>query len=358
MTTHDSRRRELASSWLARHALKIGLLVLVCYFLVQIPERFATIRNAEQIAIAIAILLIAASTQAVLVLMGYVDLSIGSVAGLCGVVAGLMINDGISPGLAIGTGILIGAIVGSINGLLCVYSGLSPVIVTLAGLALYRGMAQLIADTPPHTFGSVMAFLGRGSIASIPVSVLIAAIVLGAVWLFVARTPQGRHVYAIGVNAEAAHLSGVRVKRIVTLAFVVSGASAGLGGILFAARLDSAGSGSLGVGFELDVLTAVLLGGIAFTGGRGTIGGVLIGVLFLGVLKNGMLLMGVPSYWQSVASGIALIVAAGLDRVANATRVVPRASQTGNDPGANPLRPAEQGKSANPRPHEPARSAT
>lgn len=312
------------SELISRGALRIGLLVLVAYFAFRIPSTFATVDNLEQIALSCAIITIVASSQAVLVLMGHVDLSIGSALGLCGVITGLMITQGMPAGVAIVTALVVGAAFGGLIGILSVNFGLSPVIVTLGAMMLLRGMAQLLVDSTPSGLGDTMAFLGRGSIAGIPVSVGIAAIVMGLTWLFVARTPAGRHVYAIGVNVDAAYLSGVRVRLIPTLAYVFSGLTAALGGILYAARLDSAPAGSLGVGFEFDVLTAVLLGGVAFTGGKGTIGGVLVGVIFLGVLQNGMLLLNVAAYWQAVASGAALVLAAGLDRFANRQAVAKR----------------------------------
>lgn len=319
-----ARERSKGPDWLAQNALRIGLVILVIYFTLRIPGTFATVSNFQQIAISSAILLIVASTQAVLVLMGYVDLSVGSTLALSGVITGMLINDGVPAAVALVVALVVGGLVGAAIGLLSVNAKLSPIIITLGAMTLLRGATQLLTDNPPTGFGSTMAFLGRGSIASVPISVLLAVLVLLIVWVFIARMPAGRHVYAIGVNADAAYLSGIRVRLIPTLAYIASGMSAALGGILYAARLDSAPPGSLGVGFEFDVLTAVLLGGIAFTGGRGTIGGVLVGVLFLGVLQNGMLLLNVSAYWQAVASGLALVVAAVLDRFANRQRVTRR----------------------------------
>jgi ribose transport system permease protein len=125
--------------------------------------------------------------------------------------------------------------------------------------------------------------------------------------------PGGRHVYAIGVNPEAAYLSGIPIRRVPFILFALSGASAALAGLIIASRLDSAPTSSLGVGFELTVLTAVLLGGVAFNGGRGSLLGVFAGVLFLGVLQNGLALLNVPFAWQSVTAGGALILSVGLD---------------------------------------------
>lgn len=326
--TQPSRSSAMQSTgrFLVLNALKFGTLILVVFFALEVPDLFLDVANARQVALAGAILLIVSCPQAVLVLMGQVDLSVGSALGVTAVVCGDLLINGFPTSAAIVIALLLGAGIGAVNAYLCVGLGFSPIIVTIGGLTLLRGAAQLIVESPPTGFGPFMAFLGRGDVLGIPVSVWLAALVFFGTLIFLMRSPYGRHVYAIGVNREAAYLSGVAVKTLPALAYIASGVAAAVGGILFAARLDSAPPASLGVGFEFDVLTAVLLGGVAFTGGRGTITGVLIGVVFLGVLKNGLLLMNVSAYWQAVASGLALVAAAGLDRLS--TRVlVPKRSR-------------------------------
>jgi ribose transport system permease protein len=150
--------------------------------------------------------------------------------------------------------------------------------------------------------------------------IAILAFIVAGVYMYL--MPGGRHLYAIGVNKEAAFLSGVNTKRTPYILYIVSGASAGLAGAIYAARLNSAPAGQLGTGFELVVLTAILLGGVSLLGGEGTIFGVLTGVLFLGLLGNGLILIGVASFWQNVASGVALILAIGLSVVTHKLRGV------------------------------------
>ncbi|GLU50336.1 ABC transporter permease [Nocardiopsis ansamitocini] len=298
-----------------RSALMIGLLVLIAFFAVQSPL-FFTVGNVRNIALSSAVLLVVAVPQALLVIMGYVDLSVGSAVGLAGVITGLLIVDHNTPWyLAALAGILVGIACGLFNGFFVAFTKLSPIIVTLGTLQLFRGITQFLRDNPPAGFGTEMGLLGRGVYLGVPVPVWIALAVFALGAFFLYGTPAGRHVYAIGVNQEASFLSGVAVKRLPLLLYGAIGAAAGLGGLLYAARLDSAPPGTLGVNFELEVLTAVLLGGIAFSGGRGTMVGVLLGVLFLGVLHNGMTLMNVPYYGQAIATGLALIAAAGLDEL-------------------------------------------
>ena len=213
-------------------------------------------------------------------------------------------------------GVLAGAAVGLVNGLLVMVSGLSAIIVTLGTLTAVRGLAQTVAPDPVFGFAEGFLALGENELLGIPYLVLIAAAVFLVGWAVLARMPVGRHVYAIGVNPEAACLSGVRVSRLSMILFVVTGAAAGLAGVMLAARLGSAPSGALGVGFELDVLTAVILGGVAFSGGRGTIVGVFLGVLFLGILQNGLTLENVPAAIALMVKGVVLVVAAALDLIA------------------------------------------
>ena len=304
--------RWAAGAVLVRFALPGGFLALMLIFTLKTPL-FLTEGNLVNIAISSAVLLIIAVPTTMLVIMGYIDLSVGSIVGLAGVTTGLLINDGMSWPLAALAGVLLGATIGALNGTLVAVTNLSPIIVTLGMLQLIRGIAEYVADAPPNGFGDGMAALGRGYWLGLPLLVWIALAVFVLGVLFLYYTAAGRHIYAIGVNKEAAFLSGIRTTRLPLLMFTITGAAAGLGGVLVAARLDSAPPSTMGVNLELQVLTAVLLGGVAFTGGRGTIAGALLGVAFLGVLQNGLVLLNASNSIQQIATGSALIVAAGLD---------------------------------------------
>lgn len=257
-----------------------------------------------------AIIAIVAVPAAMLIIAGYIDLSVGSTLALGGIVAGTIMSNGQgAPVLAVAAAIGAGALVGLANGLAAAVFGLSPFITTLGTLTAVRGVAQLVSPLGANNFGDEFGVLGVGTLLGVPVAVWIglAIIVLGA--LFLGLTPAGRHVYAIGVNRRAAHLSGVHVRRLPFLLYLVTGGAAGLAGAITVARLNSAPAGQLGLGFELTVLAAILLGGIALTGGEGTMLGVAVGVLFLGLLNNSLLQLGVTSFWQNVASGVALVAA-------------------------------------------------
>lgn len=265
--------------------------------------------NLRGVFLDVSVIAIAAVPVAMLVIAGYMDLSVGSTLALGGVTAGLVMRDTGSAVLAVTVAVLAGTLVGLVNAFLITVVGLSSFITTLGMLTAARGVAQLLAPLPVSGFDVSFTILGIGAVGGVPVPAVIGAVLLVAAGAFLTLTPAGRHIYAIGVNREAAYLSGVAVRRIPFILYLVSGAAAGLAGAVTVARLNSAPAGQLGAGFELAVLTAVLLGGVALTGGAGNMFGVLVGVLFMGMLTNGLTLLGVPTFWQSVASGVALISA-------------------------------------------------
>jgi len=269
-----------------------------------------------------AVIAIVAIPVALLLIAGYIDLSVGSSLALGGVVASLVMDRASGqPAVAVLLAIVAGGVVGLFNAVVVTVLGLNSFITTLGTLTAVRGIAQLVSPTPRNNFGDQFGLLGVGTLAGIPLSVWIAGLLLIVAGVFLALTPTGRHVYAVGVNREAAYLSGVPIRRLPFWLFILSGAMSGFAGTIVIARLNSAPAGQLGGGFELVVLTAVLLGGVALTGGEGTIFGVLVGVLFYGALNNSLVLLGVTTFWQAVASGLALVAAIALSALTHVLRV-------------------------------------
>ncbi|TCR16264.1 ABC transporter permease [Streptomyces sp. BK205] len=317
MTAADSvltRPRLVASGGLTtlrRQPLIVVLGVMVVAFQLSTGS-FLDPANLRGIATDAATLAIVAVPSALLVISGYLDLSVGSTLALGGLVGGWLAGQGQSPVVAVLGALAAGASVGAVNGVLCCYFGLSAFIVTLGMLTAVRGLAQQLFPLPLSGFGTGFAWLGGARIAGLAAPVVVAALVLVAGALFLALTPAGRHVFAIGVNREAAHLSGIDVRRTPFAMFVITGVAAALAGAIKASVLDSVVAGTSGSGFELAVLTAVLVGGVALTGGSGSILGVLLGVLFLGCLQNGLTLLDVPTFWQQMAQGSALVAGAAL----------------------------------------------
>lgn len=298
----------------ASNALLLAVIALIVVFS-NLNSAFLTVDNFRNIFLQASYLSVVAVPMALLLISGKVDLSVGSTLALGAVTSGLLINHGVPFIPSVLAGVLAGTVIGVVNGTLVTIWDFSPIIVTLGALTAVRGLTLTIAPNPVFNFTETFIQFGEGKFIGIPYLVWIAlvAFVIGAAVL--ALMPVGRHIYAIGVNPEAAYLSGVRVAPISLALFVATGAAAGLAGVMLAARLGSAPSGSLGVGFELEVLTAVILGGVAFNGGRGTILGVFLGVLFLGMLQNGLTLENVPAATGLIVKGSTLVVAAWLDRV-------------------------------------------
>lgn len=215
---------------------------------------------------------------------------------------------------AILIGILFGALVGVVNGFLCAILGFNAIIVTLGMLAVIRGIT-MIASPGDIYMGAVPIFqdLGVGTFAGIPLLVWIVIVAFLVGGAFVVFTPWGKHIYAIGVNPTAAFLSALPVRMLPFWLYVATGAAAGVSGVMLAARISGASPGSSGVSMEMDALTVILLGGVAFAGGRGRLLGVLVAWMFLAALQNGLILLNVTPNLQKVASGATLVAAAALD---------------------------------------------
>lgn len=310
------------SAFATRNSLLLILIAMVA--VVQLTTG-ATLQwgNVRGVLMDVAVIAIVAVPGALLIIAGYIDLSVGSALALGGVSAGAVMSATPHPSPALGVVVAIGAglLVGVLNAVLVCLVGLSGFVTTLGMLTAVRGVAQLIAPTATNSFGDEFGRLGIGTLAAVPVPAWIALAVLLLGAAFLRLSPSGRHVYAIGVNREAAYVSGVRVRLIPFVLYVLSGAAAGLAGAITVARLNSAPAGQLGLGFELTVLTAILLGGVALTGGEGSLTGVLVGVFFLCLLRNSLTIVGVNSFWQSVASGLALIAAIAIALLSHRLRV-------------------------------------
>ena len=275
---------------------------------------FLTHPNLTVILLQVSIVGLVGIPQAMLVLSGYVDLSVGSVAVLAVAVFGQMAKlNHLSLALSIAIALAVGAGWGLMNGLLISYLDFSPIIVTLGGFAGARGVSDTIThDVTQFGFGDKFAYLGNGTIVGIPVPAVIflGLFLVGAfIWY---EMPVGRHMMAIGADKTSARALGVSVRLIPCVLYVCSGVAAAAGGLILTSELDGA-SPSIGIGLELQVLTAVLLGGVAFAGGRGSLWGVLFGILFIGVLNNGLILLNIGPYVVNLAVGAVLIAAAGAD---------------------------------------------
>ncbi len=298
--------------WAQRNGLFFALMLLILFFWIS-SDRFMTSANIAVILQQVSVEGLIAIPGAMLVLSGFVDLSIGSLAVLSAVVFGEAMQAGLGLGLSVILGVVAGTAWGALNGYLIAYLNFSPIIVTLGGLAGARGLSELITHGfTVFGFGPTFAHLGNGIWLTLPVPVWIyaAAFIVGAhVWY---QTKFGRHMAAIGGARDAARALGIKIRVLPFWLYVMSGVASAVGGLILTSELDGA-SVSLGLGMELNVLTGILLGGVAFTGGRGSLFGVLFGTIFIGALSNGLIQINVSPYFQQVAVGMALVCAAGLD---------------------------------------------
>ncbi|MDA3628210.1 ribose ABC transporter permease [Saccharopolyspora sp. WRP15-2] len=291
----------------------LAVLIALVVLMALIAPNFASVENLLNIARSISINAILAVGLTFVILTAGIDLSVGSIVAVSGVAAVLAAMAGLPTPIAVLVGVLAGAAAGLGNGLLTAYLSLAAFIVTLGSMTLLRGLAYTMTDGQPIV-SNMLNFrdIGNGYVAGIPAPVVVMAIVYLVAWFVLERTKFGRHVYAVGGNAEAARLAGINVKRVMTAVYVIAGACAGLAGVIFAARVVSA-QPTAGTGYELDAIAAVVLGGTSLAGGRGRIIGTLVGSVILGVLSTGLILMNVQFFTQLLVKGAVIILAVAID---------------------------------------------
>lgn len=245
------------------------------------------------------------------ILTGGIDLSVGSVVALAGIMAAGLSADLPIP-LAMAIGVAAGVACGFVNGMLVARFRLAPFVVTLAALTTIRGLAYVYSETPVTPTDIGFLWIGTESIGPIPVATLIVVVVFALAWVFLTRTGAGRAIVAIGGNREAVRLAGVNVPRHILVTYMISGFLAGLAGVILASRVGIA-QPSVGVAFELNAIAACVIGGASLAGGRGSVVGTLGGVVLLALIDNLLTLYDVQSYWQQVLKGL-IIVAVVLAR--------------------------------------------
>lgn len=326
-----SSRGATVAGILVRLRAAIALVLLVITFALLSPE-FLTTSNLSILVKHVAINAILAIGMTFVILSGGIDLSVGAIAGLCGIVAGALLGPGLQIAplgvvvylhtwMVIAVALVIGMAVGALNGWLVARLGVAPFIATLGSLYVARGAALLTSDgaTFPNLAGAAdlgntgFPWLGTASVLGLPVVVWVMAGLAAAAVFVAGYTPFGRQVYAVGGNERAALLAGVRVARVKLLVYVISGLCSALVGVIIAAQLGAAHPAT-GQTFELNAIAAVVLGGTSLMGGRGTIGGTLIGAFVIGVLADGLVLLGVSEFWQMVVKGLVIVLAVVLDQ--------------------------------------------
>ncbi|MEI8699300.1 MULTISPECIES: ABC transporter permease [Mesorhizobium] len=308
----------------------IALIAVLIFFSIAAPN-FLSAANLILMSKHVALNAFLAMGMTFVIITGGIDLSVGSIVGLCGMVAGYLVLNGID--LQVGYTIYfnvfeialitlaVGILIGAVNGLLITRLNVAPFIATLGVLYVARGLALLSSDgrTFPNLVGKPdlgttgFGFLGAGRLLGLPVSIWILVVVaLGAAYL-AKYTPLGRHIFAVGGNERAARISGVRVNMVKMFVYMFSGFCAAIVGLIISSEL-MASHPATGESFELNAIAAAVLGGTSMSGGRGTIGGTIVGAFVIGILSDGLVMMGVSSFWQMVIKGLVIIVAVVVDQ--------------------------------------------
>ena len=253
------------------------------------------------------------------ILTGGIDLSVGSTLALTSAIFAGLLQNGMNTGLAILIALVLGLVLGLLNGILITKGKLAPFIVTLATMTIFRGLTLVYTDGRPIAGPRddfAFKFLGKGQFLGIPFQVILFILAFLVLWMILNKTALGRKIYAVGGNEKASFISGINIDKVKIWVYVISSLMAVLSGLVLTSRLNSA-QPTAGAAYEMDAIAAVVLGGTSMTGGSGSLTGTLIGILILGVLNNGLKLLGVSSFYQQIVKGIVILIAVLIDRKRN-----------------------------------------
>ena len=297
---------------LAEYAIIVIFIVLFVVMSIFAPN-FFTGNNMVNILRQVSISGICAVGMTFVMLTGGIDLSVGAILGVSGVLTAMMMLKGIPSLLASIIALALGVVIGGITGAIIHYIEIPPMIATLGTMTSLRGVAYLITGgTPVFGFDESYSKIGQGHVGVIPIPVIILAIVYVIGIFVLSKTKFSRYVYGIGGNQEVARLSGIKVARVKIAVYAISGFCSALAGLVMLGRVNS-GQPRAGESYEMDVITAVVLGGVSLNGGVGNLSHVIFGVLIIGVMTNGMTMMAVDDYWQRVVKGLILLLAVSFD---------------------------------------------
>ncbi len=302
------------STIFSRYGILLSL-ICICIILSVTTPNFFSAQNLLIVLRQVSINGILAIGVTFVIIAGGIDLSLGSVIALTGVVAASFAHPETFPLIVpLLLALLTGMIVGTVNGLTITLGKVAPFIVTLGMMTIARGLALVFSNGRPVTnLSPSFNFIGGGDLLGIPVPILLFALIIGVAIIILNKTRLGRYIYAVGGNETAARASGIRVNRVKLFAYIICSTLAALAGIVLASRITT-GQPNAGIAYELDAIAAVVIGGTSLLGGKGSITGTVIGVLIIGVINNGLDLLNVSSYYQQIIKGIIIIGAALLDR--------------------------------------------
>ncbi len=314
-TKKENVLKRFASAVGGNNLVLIGAIIVVFILFTAINPNYLTWTNFVNLLVAASLVGIVAVGHTYLIIAGQNDLSPGSLCAFCGVAVALFLQWGLPIPVAILLTLGCGVLCGLFNAWMVNCIKLEAFIATLVTQTMVRGFAQLICDGRPVAISNQsFVRIGTARFLSIPVSVWITIVAFIIFGFILAKTRFGRSIYAIGGSAEAARLAGLNPRRIVTVSFIIIGVLTAIGGIVFAARMNT-GQPTAGVNLEFDAITAVILGGVSFAGGVGSMFGTVLGVLLIQAFGTGLIMVNVPSFWQSVAKGALLLAALTFDYI-------------------------------------------
>lgn len=296
--------------------LIITYIIVIIFFAIKSPH-FFNVKNFLNIALYTANIGILACTMTLIIVAGHIDLSIGSVIALSGIVMGTLLEKNVPVGAAILVCFGIGILAGLYNGILITKVGVNAFITTLAGMEIFRGATYLVTDGKSVTIvNDVIKIIGRGYTFGIPNAVIIMLICVIIFSLIAKYTVFGRRIFVIGGSSQVAYLSGINVSKNLMELFMLNGLMCSIASVIYCSQVGAA-MPTNATGMEFDVISAVILGGASLAGGKGSIVGALFGALLLGTLSNGMVMLNIHTYWQQIISGVVLVLAVVLDIIKN-----------------------------------------
>lgn len=307
-----SRIRDMGFAEIYRKYGTILIFVGIFILASLLDETFLTTGNLTNVLRQVVVVSLLACGVTFIIILGHIDVSLGSVVALTGTIAASVMSLTQNLGVAIAAGLAAGALTGVINGVVITYFKIPSFIMTLAMTTVARGAILLYTAGVPVTNLGNFSIIGQGFVGPVPISVLILIAVVILSWILLNRTKFGRHIYAVGGNIKAAQASGIHTDTVLRKAFVFNGVLAAIAGIVLMSRVNS-GQPAAGVAYEFDAITAVVVGGTSLMGGTGTIIGTVIGAMIIGVINNILNLMNVSSYWQMIIKGLIIAVAVILD---------------------------------------------
>ncbi|HIV22988.1 MAG TPA: ABC transporter permease [Candidatus Merdiplasma excrementigallinarum] len=291
-----------------RELLLVGVVLLLCVIWTAMNSQFMSLNNITNILRQGSYTAIAAVGMTMVIVIGEIDLSAGSLVCASGLAGAMVCKNTGNAFLAVITALAVGLLVGCVNGILCAYGKLPGFIATLASMTVLRGLAYIITGGNSVVWQSeAFTSIGTGYIGVIPIPVIIMCVVILFGYIVTSKLKFGRYIYAVGGNSDASKWSGIPVEKVKIIVYMIMGVLTALAGLIITARLGS-GQPSAGQNFEMDCITAAVVGGTSMSGGRGKIFGTIVGVLLLTVLTNGMTLVGINTYWQQVLKGVIIVI--------------------------------------------------